>query len=46
MNLSCPFKTKTLTLSNINEKEFILFLSEREDLKANKFMVSQSEADW
>lgn len=42
MNLSCIFKTKKLALSKVNEKEFILFFSEREGLKANPFMISKS----
>lgn len=42
MNLSCIFKTEKLALSKINEKELILFFSEREDLKANPFMILKS----
>lgn len=46
MSLSCIFKTKKLALSKVNEKEFILFFSEREDLEANSFMISKSWTDW
>ena len=41
MNLSCIFKTEKLALSKVNEKELILFFSER-DLKANPFMILKS----
>lgn len=43
IDLSRIFKTKKIALSKVNEKEFILFFSEREGLKLTHLWVQSHE---